>query len=458
MHAHMNKPNERIIRGSEMRIVLVALAVAAAAPAIGQTPLSSAGSSSATYIYAGTLLDRPGQSPRGNSTIIVRSGKVAEIRAGFVPAEGGAELIDLRNSFVLPGLIDMHVHLWGIGGDPMRERLEAMTRDGFDNEMTAVANARVTLEAGFTSVRDLGGDPRGIRALRDAVDAGIVEGPSITNAGRMISVTGGHGDPGNGLTEDIADMMHSKAVNICDGPDDCRRAVRAQVALGARVIKFAATGGVLSNVSGGLGRAMTPDEMRAIVETAHALGRKVAAHSHATEGTRAALEAGVDSIEHGTFLDDATIKLFKVKGAYLVPTEIAPVAALAQARGGALPPATLAKAEEAAAAMAANHRRAYAAGVKVAFGTDTGVSKHGDNATEFALLVKNGLTPSQAISAATVSAADLLGRDDIGMLTPGKTADIIAVSGSPLEDVTRLEHVEFVMHKGTVAKGLSRTY
>jgi imidazolonepropionase-like amidohydrolase len=203
---------------------------------------------------------------------------------------------------------------------------------------------------------------------------------------------------------------------------------------------------------------MTPDEMRAIVETAHALGRKVAAHSHATEGTRAALEAGVDSIEHGTFLDDATIKLFKVKGAYLVPTEIAPVAALAQARGGALPPATLAKAEEAAAAMAANHRRAYAAGVKVAFGTDTGVSKHGDNATEFALLVKNGLTPSQAISAATVSAADLLGRDDIGMLTPGKTADIIAVSGSPLEDVTRLEHVEFVMHKGTVAKGLSRTY
>jgi hypothetical protein len=156
-----------------MRRVLVALAMAAAAPTVGQTPLSSAGSSPATYIYAGTLLDRPGQSPRGNSTIIVRSGKVAEIREGFVPAEAGAKLIDLRNSFVLPGLIDMHVHLWGIGGDPMREQLEAMTRDGFDNEMTAVANARVTLEAGFTSVRDLGGDPRGIRALRDAVDAGI---------------------------------------------------------------------------------------------------------------------------------------------------------------------------------------------------------------------------------------------------------------------------------------------
>jgi imidazolonepropionase-like amidohydrolase len=433
--------------------VLAALTLAAAAPAMGQSSQSPANSAPTTYIYAGTLLDRPGQSARGNSTILVRGGKVVEIRSGFVSPESGAKLIDLRSSFVLPGLVDMHVHLWGIGGDPMRARLEAMTRDGYDDEMTAVANARVTLQAGFTSVRDLGGDPRGIRALRDAIDAGIVEGPSITNAGRMISVTGGHGDPGNGLAEDIADMQHSKAVNVCDGPDDCRRAVRAQVALGARVIKFAATGGVLSNVSGGLGRAMTPEEMRAIIETAHALGRKVAAHSHATEGTKAALEAGVDSIEHGTFLDDATIKLFKAKGAYLVPTEIAPVAALAQARSGALPPATIVKAEEAAAAMAANHRRAYAAGVKVAFGTDTGVSKHGDNATEFALLVKNGMTPSQAISAATVAAADLLGRDDIGTLAPGKTADIIAVPSSPLVDVTQLEHVEFVMHRGTVVKG-----
>ena len=427
--------------------ILVALAAATAIPAEAQTAPPAV-----TYIQAGTLLDRPGQAPRGATTIIVRDGKIAALRDGFVAPEAGATLVDLRTAFVMPGMVDMHVHLWGIGGDPMRARLEAMTRDRFDDEMTAVANARQTLAAGFTSVRDLGGDPRGIRALRDAIDAGAIEGPSITNAGEMISVTGGHGDDGNGLAEDIADMVHSKEINLCDGPDDCRRAVRAQVALGARVIKFAATGGVLSNVSGGLGRAMTPEEMRAIIDTAHALGRKVAAHSHAAEGTKAALEAGVDSIEHGTFLDDETIKLFKTKGAYLVPTEIAPVAALAQARGGALPPATIVKAEAAAAAMAANHRRAYAAGVKVAFGTDTGVSKHGDNATEFALLVKNGLTPTQAIAAATVAAADLLGRDDIGTLAPGKTADIIAVSGSPLEDVTRLEHVDFVMHRGTVAK------
>ncbi len=430
--------------------ILVALAAATAIPADAQTAPPAV-----TYIQAGTLLDRPGQAPRGATTIIVRDGKVVALRDGFVAPEAGATLVDLRTAFVMPGMVDMHVHLWGIGGDPMRARFEAMTRDRFDDEMTAVANARQTLAAGFTSVRDLGGDPRGIRALRDAIDAGAIEGPSITNAGEMISVTGGHGDGGNGLAEEFADMVHGREVNVCNGPDDCRRAVRAQVALGARVIKFAATGGVLSNVSGGLGRAMTADEMRAIIDTAHMLGRKVAAHSHATEGTRAALEAGVDSIEHGTFLDDETIRLFKTRGAYLVPTEIAPVAALAQARGGALPPATIAKAESAAAAMAASHRRAYAAGVKVAFGTDTGVSKHGDNATEFALLVQNGLTPAQAIAAATSGAADLLGRDDIGTLAPGKTADIIAVRGSPLDDVNRLTHVDFVMHRGVVAKAVA---
>ncbi len=431
---------------------VIALAATVSVPALAQNSPSKT-----TYIQAGALLDRPGQPPRGNTTVIVRDGKVAELRDGFVAPEQGAALVDLRTVFVLPGLVDMHVHLWGIGGDPMRARLEAMTRDRFDDEITAVANARTTLNAGFTSVRDLGGDPRGIRALRDAIDAGSIDGPTITNAGEMISVTGGHGDGGNGLAEEFAEAVHAKEINLCDGPDDCRRAVRAQVALGARVIKFAATGGVLSNVSGGLGRAMTPEEMRAIIETAHTLGRKVAAHSHAAEGTKAALEAGVDSIEHGTFLDDETIRLFKTRGTYLVPTEIAPVAALSQARGGALPPATIVKAEAAAAAMAANHRRAYTAGVKVAFGTDTGVSKHGDNATEFALLVRNGLTPTQAIVAATVSAADLLGRDDIGTLAPGKTADIIAVTGSPLDDVTRLEHVDFVMHRGQIVKGASKS-
>jgi imidazolonepropionase-like amidohydrolase len=240
--------------------------------------------------------------------------------------------------------------------------------------------------------------------------------------------------------------------NTCDGPDDCRRAVRRQVGLGAQVIKFMATGGVLSNVSGGLGRAMSPDEMRAVVDTAHQLGRKAAAHSHAAEGTRAAVEAGVDTIDHGTFLDDATIRLMRAKGTWLVPTMIAPRTAVAQARAGALPPATIPKAEEAAAAAMDSHRRAIAAGVKVAFGTDTGVSRHGDNAQEFALMVEAGMTPMQAIRAATVSAAEALGRSNIGRIAPGLIADFIAVDGDPLADVRQLEDVDFVMKAGKVVK------
>ncbi|KQU61906.1 Xaa-Pro dipeptidase [Sphingomonas sp. Leaf339] len=405
-----------------------------------------------TYIQAGTLLDRPGERPRGNSTIIVRDGKIAEIRDGFVPAEAGATLVDLRDRFVLPGLIDMHVHLLGIGGDPMRSRLTALNTELADDVLYGAGNARATLRAGFTTVRDLGGDPRGIRALRDAIDRGDVEGPTIVNAGAPISVTGGHGDPTNGLAEPFAHAVAATIDNTCDGPDDCRRAVRRQVGLGAQVIKFTATGGVLSNVSGGLGRAFTPEEMRSIVDTAHGLGRKVAAHSHAADGTKAALTAGADSIEHASFLDDEAVALFKQTGAYLVPTEIAPVAALAQARAGALPPATIPKAEAAAAAMVTSHRKALQAGVKFAFGTDSGVSKHGLNAQEFALLVdKVGMTPAQAIRTATVAAADLLGQSDrIGTLAPGKAADLIAVAGSPLEDVTRLEKVSFVMHGGVV--------
>ena len=437
-----------------LKTIATAMVLAMAAPAVAQPAAAPAAAAPATvtYIHAGALLDRPGQPPRGNSTIVVRDGVVAEIRDGFVAPPTGATLVDLSRRFVMPGMIDMHVHLWGIGGDPLRERLARMTTDDADDMMTSVANARKTLEAGFTTVRDLGGDARGIRALRDAIERGDVAGPSIVNAGQMISVSGGHGDGTNGLAEEWADAVHAHQMNVCDGADECRRAVRRQVGLGAQVIKFAATGGVLSNVAGGLGRAMTPEEMRAIVETAHALGRKATAHSHAAEGTRAALEAGVDSVEHASYLDDDTIRLFKAKGAWLVPTEIAPIAALAQARSGALPPATIPKAEAAAAAMHASHKRAFAAGVKFAFGTDTGVSKHGDNATEFAHLIDLGMTPAQAIRSATVDAADLLGRDDVGLLAPGKRADIIAVSGSPLEDVTRLEHVDFVMHRGVVAK------
>lgn len=431
-----------------LRTIVAALLLTAAAPAITQTV---APAPTVTYIHAGQLLDRPGEAPRGPSTIVVTDDKVTEVRDGYAAPPAGAKAIDLKDRFVLPGLIDMHVHLLGIGGDPLRARLGAAERDRADDLLEGVANARLTLLAGFTSVRDLGGDEHMIRALRDAIDVRQVDGPTITNAGLMISVTGGHGDGRNGVGDYFEAATYGNVGNLCDSPDECRRAVRRQVGLGARVIKFAATGGVLSNVSGGLSRAMTPDEMRAIVETAHALGRKVAAHSHAAEGTKAALAAGVDSIEHGSFLDDEAVRLLKAKNAYLVPTMLAAPTAVAQARGGQLPPATIAKAEAAVAAAKASHRRAVAAGVRVAFGTDTGVSKHGENGREFALMVEAGMTPAQAIGAATVAAADLLGREDIGTIAPGKTADIIAVEGSPLHDVRRLERVGFVMHRGIVA-------
>ena len=427
-------------------LLLAGLACSVAIPALAQS------SSKVTYVQAGRLLDRPGQAPRGASTLILRDGKVAEVRDGFVAPEAGAALVDLRDKFVLPGLIDLHVHLFS-EGDPVKERMNALTEDEADEFVIGIEDARRDLEAGFTTVRDLGSNPRAIRALRDAVERGAIAGPRIVNAGRMISVSGGHGDGTNGLAEEFAEAVAHRQINTCDGADDCRRAVRQQIGLGAQVIKFAATGGVLSNVAGGLGKQMSDEEMKAIVDTAHAFGRRVAVHAHSAEGVRGAVEAGADSIEHGSFLDDATIAAMKAHGTWLVPTMIAPVTALVNARAGKLPPATIPKAEAAAAAAAASHAKAIKAGVKVAFGTDTGVSRHGENAKEFALLVRAGLTPAGAIRAATLDAADALGRkDQLGSLEPGKAADLIAVAGDPLQDVTVLEHVDTVVRSGVVHK------
>ncbi|MGV3456261.1 amidohydrolase family protein [Sphingomonas sp.] len=431
------------------RIAAITIALlAAATPLAAQTSVPA----KVKFIHAGTLLANPGEAPRGPSTIIIRDGKVVEIRDGFVAPEGGAELIDLKDRFVMPGLVDMHVHLWGIGGDPLRDRLTALNRDDEDDMMHAVANARVTLEAGFTTVRDLGGSARGMRALREGVERGDIAGPTIVNAGNSISVSGGHADGTNGVAEVFADAIHKHQINTCDGPEDCTRAVRQQIALGAQVIKYMSTGGVLSNVSGGLGRAMTDAEMKAIIDAAHGLGRKVATHSHAAAGTKAAVAAGVDTVDHGSFLDDEAIALMKKNGTWLVPTMMAPAAALEQARKGLLPPAVIPKAEEAAAAAFASHSKAYAAGVKVAFGTDSGVSRHGDNAQEFSLMVKAGMSPAMALKAATRNAAEALGRSNIGSIAPGKDADIIAVAGSPLDDIKRMEQVEFVMRHGVVHK------
>jgi len=437
-------------RLAHLLATLAAGTILAAAPALAAD--AAPATPRITVIHAGHLLDRPGQAPRGAATITITDGIVTGIADGLQPAPAGATTVELGDAFVLPGLVDMHVHLFS-DGDPATERAEALNRDREDDAYRALAHARTTLEAGFTTVRDLGGPPRGIRALRDAIDKGEVDGPTIINAGQMISVSGGHGDAG-GLSEEAWEGFHPHDYNnVCNGADDCRRAVREQIRLGATAIKFAATGGVLSNVAGGLGQQMTADEMKAVIDTAHGFGRKVAAHSHAAAGTAAAVAAGVDTIEHGTFLDEPTVKAMIAHGTWLVPTMIAPVTALAQARAGVLPPATIPKAEAAAASARKSHELAIRMGVKIAFGTDTGVSPHGQNAREFALMVQDGMTPAAAIVAATTGAAEALGRSDrVGRIAPGMPADIIAVHGDPLVDVTRLEHVDFVMKRGKVIK------
>ncbi|TKD51351.1 metal-dependent hydrolase family protein [Sphingomonas baiyangensis] len=404
-----------------------------------------------TYIHAGQLLARPGERPRGQSTIIVRDGRIAEVRDGFAQPEAGAELVDLRSQYVLPGLIDMHVHFYS-SGYPLQERLEGTTRDLEDQFVGAMSAARKTLDAGFTTVRDLGGEPRGVRALRDAIARGEVVGPTIVNAGRMVSVTAGHGDA-NGLRRELAHVEREASPELCNGADDCRRATREQIFTGAEVIKFAASGGVGSNIAGGLEAQMTYDEMKAIVDTAHAFGRKATAHAHGKSGIDTALRAGVDSIEHGSYIDDETIALFRKTGAYLVPTMHAFESVIRQGRAGERPAASAAKAEQVATVVKESHRRAFASGINIAFGTDSGVGPHGTNGLEFGYMTAVGMEPARALRVATVDAAKLLGREDrIGTIEPGKDADIIAVAGDPLADIARMNDVGFVMRRGVVHK------
>jgi imidazolonepropionase-like amidohydrolase len=435
-----------------LRSSLAALAIALAAPAYGQTPapVAATAAEQTTIIHAGTLLAVPGQQPRRSVSIVTRGRRIVEIRDGYIDMPG-ARIVDLRNQFVLPGMMDMHVHIRGLD-DRLQARLQEPSRDYEDEAFTALVHARNTLLAGFTTVRDLGNDPHLIFSLRDAVNSGAFEGPTIVAAGRGISVSGGHGDV-NGLNRSLTEMREPQAINVCNGADDCRRAVREQISRGAEVIKFAATGGVLSNVAGGLNQQMMPDEMRAIVETARMFGRRVAAHAHGADGVNAALEAGVNSIEHGTFTNDRTFQLYRQTGAYYVPTLLAPAAAVADGQRGALTQAQYDKAREAAGNAERSFARALREGVNIAFGTDTGVSPHGRNAEEFALMVRAGMTPMAAIRSATIGAATLLGREaSVGTIAPGMDADIIAVAGDPLQDVRVLENVAFVMRHGRVHK------
>jgi imidazolonepropionase-like amidohydrolase len=426
-----------------MKGTIIIAAVAAAA--------SSAALSAPVHIHAGRLIAVPGKPPLGPSTIVVDNGRIVSVTPGLTRIEPGAAVIDLSSKTVLPGLIDSHVHLDSDRGGE-QELLADMRDDHPLQAYEAQLNGMKTLRAGFTTVRNLGDDGGVTLALREAVNRGWVQGPRILDAAESISTTGGHMD-GRGALNDELMARQPEPENLCDSVESCRRVVRRQIDRGADVIKFATTGGVNSGT--GLATRMFEDEARALVQTAHAYGRKVAVHAHGADGVKLALRAGADSIEHGTVMDDEVVRLFKQSGAYYVPT-------LSTVNGylerlakdpNAYTGAVKQQIEWRIGITGQSLLKAYPAGVKIAYGTDAGVSKHGRNADEFELLVKYGMPAVEAIKAATVNAADLLGlSSQIGTIEPGKAADIIAVTGDPLTDVRVLKDVDFVMARGEVIK------
>ena len=413
-----------------------------------------------TIIHAGILLDVPGNPVKREHTVVVKHGKIDSIHAGYLETgeiEGSGNdkvLIDLSGQFIMPGFIDLHVHISKEYGQ--NAKLETVTMSDADNALTAAMYAHRTLDAGFTTIRDLGSRGRSVFALRDAIKAGKVPGPRILVAGDAITATGGHGDI-HGFRQEVLDAIPSTAT--CDGPDSCRAAVRRQVKRGADVIKVTATGGVLSETAAGTGQQLTDDELKAIVETAHSLGRKVTAHAHARDGIEAALRAGVDSIEHAMWADEDTMKVFVETGAWMIPT-IYPITAVGDTpekmkKGpfGHLPPPIMEKLLQLGRQPKDMGALAYEMGVKIALGTDSGVSPHGENANEFIEYVNIGMSNMEALMAGTVHAATAAGIEDkTGMLEPGKAADIVAMPGNPLDDIAAVLGVTFVMRDGVVFK------
>ena len=401
-----------------------------------------------TLIYAGKVLDIPGKAPKTKQTIIIHDGKIVGIEAGFIE-DDEATIIDKRDMFFLPGLIDSHVHLRGEWSPS--SRWDGVLLEPGDVAFQAAKHAKTTLMAGFTAVQDVGG-PKEIFALKRAINSGIIPGPHIQAAGSAISITGGHGDT-HGFKDEL--IPHLQSETLCDGPAQCRRAVRQAVKNGADVIKITATGGVLSNTNAGTGQQFFNDELEAIVEAATKMGRKVTAHAHGKTGIESALKAGVQSIEHGTYLDAGTAALFKKYDATLVPTVLAGMTVVDWATNSDwLPPNSAKKALEVGPQMQDMMRIAYENGINIAFGTDTGVSKHGDNAQEFKYLIAGGMSEMEAIESATTVAAKHIGLSDmIGTLEKDKYADLIGVDGNPLEDIEALLDVDFVMKGGVVYKG-----
>ena len=433
--------------------VLAALALAGTSSARQPPAPAATAAAPVTLVQAGRLLDRPGRPARGPSTLVIRGNIIEAVRDGFVGADAfpGARVVDLRDRFVLPGLIDSHVHL-STGAAGQAGLIAGVTQNLPFHAYTAAHNARITLQAGFTTVRNLGDDGGVTLALRDETAAHRLPGPRIVDAARSISTTSGHMDERNGFSDELRDGIDH--ANVCDGAESCRRAVRVQIGRGADVIKIATTGGVNSRISAGLGAQMFEDEARALIETAHLYGRRVAVHAHGADGVNLALRLGADSIEHGTVFDEETLRLFaRSPRAFYVPTlstvngYVERLASDPNYYSGEV----LTKIRWRISVTGASLRRAVPAGVRIAFGTDAGVSPHGRNADEFEAMVRYGMTPATAIHAATVNAAELLGLSaEIGTLEPGKRADLIAVTGDPLADVTTLKRVQFVMRDGRV--------
>ena len=395
-------------------------------------------------VRAGRVLDVKSGKTLSNQAIVIEGDKIVSVGAASSAQTAGATVIDLPNATVLPGLIDAHTHL------TMNPNFGYQTL-GISNPRQALIgahNARLTLEAGFTTVRNVGAADFTDVALRDAINAGDVPGPRMLVSGPALSITGGHCD-----NNYLPFEYHATSDGVADGVAAVQHKVRENIKYGADVIKVCATGGVLSKGDDPQASQFTLEEMKAIVADAHRLGRKVAAHAHGAQGILWASEAGVDSIEHGSYIDDAGIAEMKKNGTYLVPTLYLGDWFLANADKIHIPDFLLMKAKEVMPVARKNVAHAFASGVKVAFGTDADVYPHGMNAHEFAVMVKLGLTPLQSIQAATINAADLLGwSNKVGAIEPGKWADIVAVDGDPLQDVTTLERVKFVMKGGDVVR------
>lgn len=442
------------------RVAIAALAgfVAALLPAHAQTPgvpvhdppisrpPAVVPARDSWVVRAGILIDGTGRNSLPNYEILIEDGRIVEV-APKVRAPADAVTLDLTGHTVMPGFIDCHTHLTlEVGPDwAVRHVKESPA----DLAIRGAASARRTLEAGFTTVRDVGSEGFADMALARAIERGWVPGPRVIACGHSISIVGGHGDA-NGYAPGVLEGPESWREGVVANPGDARAAVRYQVKHGARAIKIMSTGGVLSAGDAVTARQFSDEELSALVDEAAHSGLKVACHAHGAEGIKAAIRAGVASIEHGTYLDDEAVKLMKQRGTYLVPTRLAGEAVLEAAHAKALPDWAIAKSYEVAPLMRTSFTRAVRAGVPIAFGTDAGVFPHGLNAREFVLMVEGGMTPLQAILSATREASKLLGRPDLGQIAPGKLADLVAVRGNPLDDVALLQNPRLVMKEGVI--------